>query len=75
MAPPKVLSPMLSAGFSKVVLPSAALVTDERVPVRRSPRTTVTVYVSCTLRLGELKPEITPACISGMGMALVPTGR
>ncbi len=65
---------MLSTGLSKVLLPPVALVTEARVPVRRSPRTTSTVKVSLTFNVGELRSVTWPACVSGIETFLSPIG-
>jgi hypothetical protein len=45
---------MLSTGLAKTLLPPVALVTEPRVPVRRSPRTMSTVKVSLTFDAAAL---------------------
>ena len=68
---------MLSTGLSKTVgvAPPAALVTFENVPVRRLPRTSVSVYVSRTLRVAGFTEVIGPLLIRGILVCFVPTVR
>ena len=63
---------MLSEGFAKVALPPAALVIAALVPVRRSPRTMLTVKLSVTFRLAPVVPLTAPNCVSGIATLLPP---
>ena len=64
--------PMLSTGLAKTLLPPVALVTEPRVPVRRSPRTMSTVKVSLTFDAAALGALIWPDCVSGIATSVPP---
>ena len=65
---------MLSVGRSNTLEPLAALVTGSDRPLRRSPRTTVSVKVSRRLLVAWLGPVMAPACTSGIDTCLPEMG-
>ena len=65
---------MLSTGLLKVAEPPAALVIDDLLPLRRSPRTMSTVKVSLRFSAAAAGPDTPPAWISGIATLALPIG-